>query len=101
MALWQFRHGAPPLWAPVVKGIRERNEPLTRKQLAVTGDEGFAIRTDGAATPCASRSSPRPRSAPGGRSLGEGYGPSDPVRGGRCPSTLPRWSDTANLTSAR
>ncbi len=39
MALWQFRHGAPPLWAPVVKGIRERNEPLARKQLAVTGDD--------------------------------------------------------------
>lgn len=46
MDLWQFQHGAPPLWAPVVKGIRERNEPLTRKQLAVTGDDlraaGFA-----------------------------------------------------------
>ena len=39
LALWQFRHGAPPLWAAAVKGIRERNEPLTRKQLAVTGDD--------------------------------------------------------------
>jgi tRNA nucleotidyltransferase (CCA-adding enzyme) len=39
MDVWQFQHGAPPLWAPVVKGIRERNEPLTRKQLALTGDD--------------------------------------------------------------
>ncbi|HSB52949.1 MAG TPA: CCA tRNA nucleotidyltransferase [Gemmatimonadales bacterium] len=39
MDVWQFQHGARPLWAPVVKGISERNEPLTRKQLAVTGDD--------------------------------------------------------------
>lgn len=39
ITLWQFQHGAPPLWAPVVKGIRERGEPLTRKQMAVTGDD--------------------------------------------------------------
>lgn len=37
--VWQLRHGIPPLWAPVVKGIRERREPLTRKQLAITGDD--------------------------------------------------------------
>lgn len=38
-ALWHLRHGAPPLWGPVVRGIRERGEPLTRKQLVVTGND--------------------------------------------------------------
>jgi len=42
-ALWRFRHGAPPLWEPVVRGIRERGEPLTRKQLAVTGNDLVSI----------------------------------------------------------
>jgi len=37
--LWQLRHGAPALWEPVVRGIRERGEPITRKQLAVTGQD--------------------------------------------------------------
>ncbi len=37
--LWRVRHGALPLWEPVLRGIRERNEPLTRKQLAVTGND--------------------------------------------------------------
>ncbi len=37
--LWRVRHGALPLWEPVMRGIRERNEPLTRKQLAVTGND--------------------------------------------------------------
>jgi tRNA nucleotidyltransferase (CCA-adding enzyme) len=37
--LWRLRHGAPALWEPVLKGIRERGEPLTRKQLAVTGED--------------------------------------------------------------
>ena len=35
--LWRLRHGIVPLWDPVVRGIRERGEPLTRKALAVTG----------------------------------------------------------------
>jgi tRNA nucleotidyltransferase (CCA-adding enzyme) len=42
-ALWHLRHGAPPLWEPVVRGIRDRDEPLTRKQLAVTGTDLRAI----------------------------------------------------------
>jgi hypothetical protein len=37
--LWQLRHGAPPLWEPVMRGIRERGEPLTRRQLAVSGTD--------------------------------------------------------------
>jgi tRNA nucleotidyltransferase (CCA-adding enzyme) len=38
-ALWRLRHGAASLWEPVLHGIRERGEPLTRKQLAVTGQD--------------------------------------------------------------
>jgi tRNA nucleotidyltransferase (CCA-adding enzyme) len=37
--LWHLRHGAPPPWAQAVRGVRERDEPLTRKQLAVTGED--------------------------------------------------------------
>ncbi|HTS87537.1 MAG TPA: CCA tRNA nucleotidyltransferase [Gemmatimonadales bacterium] len=37
--LWRLRHGAQPLWEPVMRGIRERGEPLTRRQLAVTGQD--------------------------------------------------------------
>jgi hypothetical protein len=37
--LWRLRHGAPALWEPVLRGIRERGEPLVRKQLAVTGQD--------------------------------------------------------------
>jgi hypothetical protein len=37
--LWHLRHGAPPAWAAAVRGIRERGDPLTRKQLAVTGED--------------------------------------------------------------
>jgi len=37
--LWRLRHGAPPAWSAVMRGIRERGEPLTRKQLAVTGED--------------------------------------------------------------
>jgi hypothetical protein len=35
--LWQLRHGAPPPWFAVMRGIRERGEPLSRRHLAVTG----------------------------------------------------------------
>ena len=35
--LWRLRHGAPALWEPILRGVRERGEPVTRKQLAVTG----------------------------------------------------------------
>jgi hypothetical protein len=37
--LWELRHGAPPLWEPVLRGIRERGEPLSRQDLAVTGND--------------------------------------------------------------
>ncbi|HXE57301.1 MAG TPA: hypothetical protein VNK43_04815 [Gemmatimonadales bacterium] len=41
--IWHLRHGVEPLWAPVMRRIRERREPLTRKALAVTGDDLRAI----------------------------------------------------------
>lgn len=31
------------MWDAVVRGIRERGEPLNRKQLAITGDDLVAI----------------------------------------------------------
>jgi tRNA nucleotidyltransferase/poly(A) polymerase len=37
--IWSMRHGVTPLWEPVMRGIRERSEPLSRKALAVTGDD--------------------------------------------------------------
>jgi tRNA nucleotidyltransferase (CCA-adding enzyme) len=35
--LWRLRHGASALWEPALRSVRERGDPLTRKQLAVTG----------------------------------------------------------------
>lgn len=37
--IWRLRHGTAPLWEPVMRGIRERGEALSRKQLAVTGND--------------------------------------------------------------
>jgi hypothetical protein len=39
LALWALRHGAEPPWAPVVRTIRERGDPLTRADLAITGND--------------------------------------------------------------
>jgi tRNA nucleotidyltransferase (CCA-adding enzyme) len=41
--LWQLRHGMPAPWEDAVKGIRERNEATSRKQLAVTGNDLIAL----------------------------------------------------------
>ena len=35
--LWRLRHGGPPSWEGAMRGVRERGDPLTRKQLAITG----------------------------------------------------------------
>jgi tRNA nucleotidyltransferase (CCA-adding enzyme) len=40
--IWQLRHGIAPQWIGVMRGIRERGEPLTRKALAITGDDLIA-----------------------------------------------------------
>lgn len=37
--LWQMRQGTSAPWAEAVKGIRERGEALSRKQLAVSGND--------------------------------------------------------------
>jgi tRNA nucleotidyltransferase (CCA-adding enzyme) len=41
--LWQLRHGVAAPWNDTVKGIRERNEATSRKQLAVTGNDLIGI----------------------------------------------------------
>lgn len=38
-ALWWLRHGSAPNWEPVMHGIRERGEALSRKQLAISGTD--------------------------------------------------------------
>ena len=40
--IWQLRHGIAPPWIAVVRGVRERGEPLTRKALAISGDDLIA-----------------------------------------------------------
>ncbi len=39
LALWALRHGAEAPWAPVVRTVRERGDPLTRADLAITGND--------------------------------------------------------------
>jgi tRNA nucleotidyltransferase (CCA-adding enzyme) len=39
MALWALRHAAEAPWAPVVRAVRERRDPLTRADLAITGND--------------------------------------------------------------
>ena len=38
-AIWQMRHGVEPAWEPIMRGIQERGEPLTRRALAVSGGD--------------------------------------------------------------
>ena len=37
--LWRFRHGATAPWEPVMQGVQSRAEPLSRRQLAVSGSD--------------------------------------------------------------
>lgn len=37
--LWRLRRGTVAPWEPVMRGIRERGEPTSRKQLGVTGND--------------------------------------------------------------
>lgn len=39
VALWSLRHGAEPPWAPAIQEIRQRGDPLTRSDLAITGTD--------------------------------------------------------------
>jgi tRNA nucleotidyltransferase (CCA-adding enzyme) len=38
-ALWSLRHGAEPAWAAAIQEIRQRGDPLTRADLAITGTD--------------------------------------------------------------
>lgn len=37
--LWRLRHGVAAPWETVMRGIRERREPISRRQLGVTGND--------------------------------------------------------------
>ncbi|MFL5548594.1 MAG: hypothetical protein ACJ8AQ_13660, partial [Gemmatimonadales bacterium] len=46
-ALWTLRTGQAPAWSPVVEAIRERGDPLTRADLAVSGNDLQALGASG------------------------------------------------------
>jgi len=46
-ALWMLRMGKEPAWSPVVEAIRERGDPLTRADLAVSGNDVQALGASG------------------------------------------------------
>ena len=46
-ALWKLRMGREPAWSPVVEEIRERGDPLTRADLAVSGNDVQALGASG------------------------------------------------------
>ncbi|MFL5533142.1 MAG: CCA tRNA nucleotidyltransferase [Gemmatimonadales bacterium] len=46
-ALWKLRRGKEPAWSPVVEEIRERGDPLTRGDLAVSGTDVQALGASG------------------------------------------------------
>ncbi len=39
LALWKLRHDALPAWEPAVQRVRERRDPVTRGDLAVSGTD--------------------------------------------------------------
>jgi tRNA nucleotidyltransferase (CCA-adding enzyme) len=46
-ALWSLRHGAEPPWARTVQEIRQRGDPLTRSDLAITGTDLMGLGVTG------------------------------------------------------
>ena len=46
-ALWMLRKGKEPAWSPVVEAIRQRGDPLTRADLAVSGNDLQALGASG------------------------------------------------------
>jgi hypothetical protein len=46
-ALWVLRHGAAPPWAESMQQIRQRGDPLTRSDLAITGTDLMALGVTG------------------------------------------------------
>jgi tRNA nucleotidyltransferase (CCA-adding enzyme) len=46
-ALWSLRHGAEPPWAATIQEIRQRGDPLTRSDLAITGTDLMGLGVTG------------------------------------------------------
>jgi len=46
-ALWRLRTSKEPSWSPIVQQIRERGDPLTRAELAVSGNDVQALGASG------------------------------------------------------
>jgi tRNA nucleotidyltransferase (CCA-adding enzyme) len=47
VALWALGHGAAPPWAESMQQIRQRGDPLTRSDLAITGTDLMALGVTG------------------------------------------------------
>jgi tRNA nucleotidyltransferase (CCA-adding enzyme) len=47
VSLWSLRHGTEPVWAATVREIRQRGDPLTRSDLAVTGTDLMGLGVTG------------------------------------------------------
>jgi hypothetical protein len=47
LALWSLRHGAKPGWAETIRQIRQRGDPLSRSDLAITGTDLIALGVTG------------------------------------------------------
>jgi tRNA nucleotidyltransferase (CCA-adding enzyme) len=39
IALWELRHGAVPPWLATIRQVRERGDPITRSDLAISGTD--------------------------------------------------------------
>lgn len=46
-ALWSLRHGAEPPWTATIQKIRQRGDPLTRADLAITGTDLMGLGVTG------------------------------------------------------
>ncbi|MGH7526908.1 MAG: CCA tRNA nucleotidyltransferase [Gemmatimonadales bacterium] len=47
LSLWELRRGSAPPWALTVRSVRERRDPLSRSELAVTGSDLAALGASG------------------------------------------------------
>ncbi|MFL5471484.1 MAG: tRNA cytidylyltransferase, partial [Gemmatimonadales bacterium] len=45
--LWKLRTGKEPAWSPMAEEIRDRGDPLTRGDLAVSGNDVQALGASG------------------------------------------------------
>ncbi len=47
LSLWVLRRGSPPPWIAAVRSVRERRDPLSRSELALTGGDLAALGASG------------------------------------------------------